>query len=132
AIEAAGTIDLKADIDASGRGFPGGAVSPNTGAEPQTAFVYQQNSPNGGLKGKGIAAIDPGWGTGRGAAANGGGAGNAVDSRVGGGGNGGAGGAGGKEGSPSTPHYNSGGGGGRPPLFCRLCLCGGGGCGRPP
>ncbi len=99
AIDATGTLTLTSNINASARGFRGGARS-FTGT-----FDCAQSSPSYtgavtqrvGNKGEGIAANDSTNAAFRGKRANGGGGGNAMDAGGGGGGNYGSGGNGGRE-----------------------------------
>ncbi len=86
ALEVAGTLTLNADIDASGLGFRGGAVSDDaacSGPDGYDGYRCSVADGCGGFKGEGIARVtaEP---LGRGRAANGGGGGN--DQLTGGGG----------------------------------------------
>lgn len=88
-IGSAGTLTLNGSIDASGRGFRGGAVVDRAVIFGSASFVCAD--PAGAQKGEGIAAGIFGTATGlcRGAPANGGGGGNNHNAGGGGGANGG-------------------------------------------
>lgn len=94
AIDVSGTLTLAADIDASGKGFRGGAVGTNTDGNV-TAWTGPLALGSGGEKGEGIALIDNLRNALRAPLANGGGGGNAHNAGGGGGGNLTAGGKGG-------------------------------------
>ena len=97
AIEAAGTITLRAPVITSGRGFAGGTLANVEGSCSRTDYFYNSRSSYGGNKGSGIALIDSAYARGRGRVANGGGGGNDHNAGGGGGANRGAGGMGGYE-----------------------------------
>jgi hypothetical protein len=91
-IEIGGNGTINGAIDASGRGFRGGAVD-NTSGGAFTGF-YSSNVADGGRKGESIAGGDVDYDAlggryGRGAPANGGGGGNSYNAGGGGGANGG-------------------------------------------
>ena len=87
AIEVAETLRFSADIDVSGVGFRGGAVSAPLLQPNQRGYVYPHSSGFSGQKGEGIARYVPEADAGRGAQANGGGGGNDHNSGGGGGSN---------------------------------------------
>jgi len=84
-----------AGIDASGKGFRGGAKDPNSKLPPGTTTIRSTNSDDGAEKGESIAGFQATYDTafggrsGRGAPANGGGGGDAHNAGGGGGANGG-------------------------------------------
>ncbi|MDX2284283.1 MAG: T9SS type A sorting domain-containing protein [Bacteroidia bacterium] len=137
AVEASGTMTMKAHIDASGIGFRGGSFngSATTGG---LTYICDVNSGKGGIKGEGIAEL-PFAGC-RGKMANGGGGGNDHNGGGGGGGNWGTGGIGGHGWLSNTPGQLSdtdkGGRGGQSlralyeSVVPRLFLGGGGGGGH--
>jgi predicted flap endonuclease-1-like 5' DNA nuclease len=131
AIESGGTLDIAADVDASGKGFNGGRASRDGGREGQRGYAYAE-AENQGWKGHGIAALAPEHVGGRGAPANGGGGGNEHNSGGGGGGNGGAGGRGAIEyqNLAAGPKDTGGLGGRSLDLADRAFLGGGGGGGQ--
>jgi PKD repeat protein len=107
AIEVSGTLTLNADIDASGRGFRGGApvsiVDNNCNfLTNANAYSYAANNWRGAPKGEGIGAASSSEPLGRGAQANGGGGGNDHNSGGGGGSLLTTGGQGGQNNEPST------------------------------
>ncbi len=107
ALEVSGTLLLNSNIDATGIGFRGGAttqVCPNScGAfTNENAYYYSLTNYRGGLKGEGIASIITNKERGRGAQANGGGAGNDHNNGGAGAGNYGTGGVGGNNSDPGT------------------------------
>lgn len=129
AVEAAGTIEVWGDIDASSKGFQGGQVSANSGVMSQLGYT---SAGAGGYKGAGIATIGPEHTSRRGAPANGGGGGNEHKAGGGGGGNGGAGGRGSVEYhlAPGGPKTNGGIGGRSLDFIDRIFMGGGGGGGH--
>jgi len=105
-----GNLTLEADIDMSGKGFTGGAVSEGTGEcagldeALRNRFSYDATSTYSGFKGEGVAITNnllvplfPGFAKGKGASFSGGGGGNGKFSGGGGGGGFGAGGNGEEE-----------------------------------
>ncbi|HQH24042.1 MAG TPA: gliding motility-associated C-terminal domain-containing protein [Bacteroidales bacterium] len=142
------TLSLNADIDVSGTGFRGGAITAGLGIcgkdNPQKLdrFAYSAFTDSSGYKGEGLAVranpgggppflpVFPAFAKGRGANFNGGGGGNGRFSGGGGGANYGAGGQGGLEALFCIPN-RSGGNGGKSvlltPLDNGLFLGGGGG-----
>ncbi|MEJ0107154.1 MAG: gliding motility-associated C-terminal domain-containing protein [Bacteroidota bacterium] len=110
------TLNLYGDIDASGKGFRGGA-SPNTGVTTLFCFYNDYNYPSGNLgaseKGESISSIGSDIAWGKGAPSNGGGGGLGHNSGGGGGANGGMGGLGGYQLLPcgNSPYDNRGLGG---------------------
>lgn len=141
AFEASGTITLNANIDVSGKGFLGGALSNGaiTGCAADT-FDYFMAAGNlaGALKGEGIVNPNISMADGKGAWANGGGAGNDCNGGGAGGGNYGLGGHGGDpKVNVSCPPYfyqNSGGNSGKALQYSnainKVFMGGGGGCGH--
>ncbi|NET37507.1 MAG: hypothetical protein F6K19_36700, partial [Cyanothece sp. SIO1E1] len=140
AVDAANSITLNADIDASELGYQGfdGVSGPSSVAA--YGYVYPAGSSLSSRKGSGIVIDDLSRTFGRGANANGGGGGNDHNSGGGGGGNYGAGGRGGDGwvqgapiGAPGTLNYQTGGVGGKSlqdaPAPARLFLGGAGGAG---
>lgn len=129
-------INLKADIDVSGKGFRhGGRLQDSRVTANATGYFYNAASNNGGEKGEGVYATDILRKYGRGAQANGGGGGNAHNAGGGGGGNGGAGGTGGDQYEPlKTIMDQNGGKGGKElltnPVVNKLFLGGAGGMGQ--
>lgn len=112
AIVARGAITLKADIDASGKGFAGGIPNgTDNNNSDEVDYDYSSAANKSGLKGEGIAFIPSSGDAGRGAAANGGGGGNGKNAGGGGGANFGAGGVGGKQNSAEGDVDNGGVGG---------------------
>ncbi len=98
AFEAAGTVTLSADIDASDKGFRAGLVSLNqTYVCDRMDYFYPITSADGGRKGEGVYELPNAIINGRGKNANGGGGGNNTNSGGAGGANGGAGGRGGDQ-----------------------------------
>lgn len=103
------TLTLNADIDVSGQGFKGGAVSAAGSTTGEAGFVYSEASgtlQKSAYRGEGLARIDQGIESsqllgyrkgGRGNAANAGGGGNARSAGGGGGSNAGKGGRGGNQ-----------------------------------
>lgn len=97
-LEISGILTLSADIDANGAGYVGGVASLTTVDErSRRDKVYEESSHLGSEKGEGIDIVRDPWNTGRGAAGNGGGGGNAEGAGGGGGSNYGAGGMGGMQ-----------------------------------
>lgn len=129
-------INLKADIDVSGKGFRhGGRLQDSRVTANATGYFYNAASNNGGEKGEGVYESDILRKYGRGAQANGGGGGNAHNAGGGGGGNGGAGGTGGDQYEPlKTIMDQNGGKGGKElltnPVVNKLFLGGAGGMGQ--
>jgi gliding motility-associated-like protein len=96
--EAAGTVTLSADIDASDKGFRAGVVSLNQAYVcDRMDYFYPVTSADGGRKGEGVYELPNAIINGRGKNANGGGGGNNTNSGGAGGANGGAGGRGGDQ-----------------------------------
>jgi predicted flap endonuclease-1-like 5' DNA nuclease len=126
AIEAGGTLQIGAEVDASGKGFKGGSVSANSAGATARGYVYAATS-LAGWKGEGIGAVSADQAAGRGAPANAGGGGNEHNSGGGGGSNGGAGGRGGFEYHSQTGDTN--GIGGRSLDYADRAFLGGGGGG---
>jgi hypothetical protein len=89
ALHVAGTLTVNGTIDASGRGFRGGAWTNTTAPNGITAYRLTDNN-EGGRKGESIAgsSYPSSYNFGRGAAANGGGGGNSHNAGGGGGANG--------------------------------------------
>ena len=130
------TLTLNADIDVSGKGFAGGALSSGAGlcAEPDInlqKYVYDTGYYNSGFKGEGIAScvwmdvstrmpLFPSYVKGQGANYTGGGGGNGRFSGGGGGSNYGAGGVGGYESDDICSTPLNGGIGGRPIISTAL------------
>jgi|GEM_PF-7129592 len=96
ALDASGTVTLRADIDAAGIGFGGGRTT-NVGYNQFNGLFCTIASGGGAVKGKGIAANNAEHEGARGAYGNGGGGGNAHNAGGGGGGNGSRGGEGGNQ-----------------------------------
>lgn len=92
AIEATGTLQVKADFDASDAGFRGGDLN-GRATKGGLTYICEFNSGQGGIKGEGMVAAENA--ACRGKLANGGGGGNDHNGGGGGGGNYGAGGIGG-------------------------------------
>lgn len=92
------TVNLSANIDASGKGFRGG-TSPNTGSTTtycsNNNYFYATGNLAAAAKGESIAIIGNGIAWGKGSPSNGGGGGNGHNSGGGGGSNGSSGGFGG-------------------------------------
>ncbi len=134
-----GTLTMNANIDVSAKGFRGAVpTTPNTLAECSsigdfTNYFYSINGyDSSGIKGEGIARLPLFYARGRGKIANGGGAGNSLNSAGGGGSNAGLGGNGGKESNACAPQLASVGGIGGQVLNLtpnKLFMGGGGGCG---
>jgi hypothetical protein len=139
-----GTLSLEADIDVTGKGFVGGAISQGTGMCTVTdplydKFSYPESFTNSGFKGESngtrvFLAFDdkrpvyPGYAKGKGSSFTGGGGGNGRYSGGGGGSNYGSGGRGGMELIACFP--NDGGLGGRTVKFTDIdggIFLGGGG-----
>src|SRR6185437_5558510 len=95
--EASGSVIMNSNIDASGKGFSGGAKSSGSATCAASDYFYKSTSGSGGNKGEGIVVTHTGWAHGRGPAANGGGGGNGMNTGGGGGGNYDAGGIGGNQ-----------------------------------
>ena len=142
------TLSLNKNIDVSGKGFIGGAISIGTGlcvGSDQTnldKYAFNSGFANSGFKGespviRGWLALNdyppifPGYSKGKGENLTGGGGGNGKFSGGGGGGNYGAGGKGGRELASCTPFPYDGGLGGKsiktPPLDSGIYLGGGAG-----
>jgi len=135
------TINLQADINVSGKGFRGGndlVTNPAVFNCNENQYYYPPNPDLASEKGEGIAIISPGKSYGKGALANGGGAGNSHNSGGAGGGNIGTGGFGGYqfEGSPcnTTVPFDNRGISGKSLIFSnalnKVFLGGGGGAGH--
>ena len=110
--EAAGTVTLNADIDASDKGFRAGIVSLNLNYTcDQLDYFYPITSEHGGRKGEGVFELTNAIINGRGKNANGGGGGNNTNSGGAGGANAGGGGRGGDQwtGCPALPIGGDGG-----------------------
>lgn len=109
-IEATGSLNLNADIDASNRGFLGGnqCFNPDGGCGSLMNYFYNVTSGFGAEKGEGIALLPAGYDGGRGSGSSGGGGGNKHNTGGGGGGN-----------------YSSGGRGGDQAEFCGVIPIGG-------
>lgn len=102
AIDVAGTLQLRSDIDASGMGFRNDAMWDgdeymNGSSCSIMDFALARLSRIGAMKGSGIADAPVGMEAGRGRLANAGGGGNSHNAGGGGGGNGGTGGRGGNQ-----------------------------------
>ncbi len=97
AFMASGTVTLNANVNVNGKGFRGAIAPPGTFNCYSSNYFYPSGSPDGGLKGEGIAQASNSKLLGRGAQANGGGGGNNNNSGGGGGGNFTAGGRGGDQ-----------------------------------
>lgn len=129
-------LNLKANIDVSGRGFRHGLPMHNTLVTMnEPGYSYDKNSNKGAEKGEGISNLSSEKNYGRGAAGNGGGGGNAHNSGGGGGGNGGKGGDGGDQWETGkTITENVGGKGGHPLTYSssldNLFMGGAGGMGQ--
>jgi hypothetical protein len=93
----ADTLNLKADIDVSGKGFRGTPIDNHNSACHELQYFYNSTSANAGFKGEGIFELSFNNTKGRGKAANAGGGGNGANAGGGGGANFGSGGLGGKE-----------------------------------
>ena len=135
--EATGNVTLNANIDVTGKGFLGGAIS--TGqffscAGNTTDFKLFNTSFLSSNKGEGIAIIKPSFTKGLGALANGGGAGNDVNGGGAGGGNYGLGGHGGNTKCSTSPIALCGGYEGKSCVYSnannKIFLGGGGGSGH--
>lgn len=133
-IECSGTLTLNDSIDAKGKGFILGGVSP-TGYNCPGSFdyFYPSTSYFGAEKGEGISLLSPSKNNGMGKRANGGGGGNNVNAGGAGGGNFGAGGNGGNS-WEGCPVMDIGGRGGQAlpytNLLNKVFLGGGGGGGQ--
>jgi gliding motility-associated-like protein len=133
-IECSGTLTLNDSIDAKGKGFILGSVSP-TGYNCPGSFDYffPSTSYFGGEKGEGISLLNPSKNNGMGKRANGGGGGNNVNAGGGGGANFGAGGNGGGS-WEGCPVLDIGGRGGQAlpynNVLNKIFLAGGGGGGQ--
>ncbi|HYV91686.1 MAG TPA: T9SS type A sorting domain-containing protein [Chitinophagales bacterium] len=134
------TLYLDADIDASGNGFRGGAISnnPDGGCGNNNINGYYYDLYQGGYswlfggaeKGEGIAVLSSSKMGGRGKLANGGGGGNKHNTGGGGGSNYTTGGKGGNELQGCIPNGNGGiGGAAMPYNLNKIFPGGGGGCG---
>jgi len=142
------TLSLNSNIDVTGKGFIGGAISIGTGicvgldGVNLDKYAYDSSYTNSGFKGENqvvrgyllpgpvYPTIYPGYSKGKGANFNGGGGGSGRFSGGGGGSNYGAGGRGGREQTICTPTPNPGGIGGyemRPELDRGIFLGGGAG-----
>ncbi|MBK6983933.1 MAG: gliding motility-associated C-terminal domain-containing protein [Bacteroidetes bacterium] len=135
--EAAGNISLNANIDVTGKGFLGGAISSGqflSCAGNTTGFKLSNMSLFSGNKGEGIAILKPSFAKGLGAIANGGGAGNDVNGGGAGGGNYGLGGHGGNTKCSTSPSVIVGGNEGKNCAYSnssnKIFLGGGGGSGH--
>lgn len=95
AFTVSGNLILNANIDLTGDGFRGGALSVNYYSVYDYNFYEPMNPGRGGQKGEGIALYLPNKGYGRGPQANGGGGGNEINAAGAGGANYGWGGHGG-------------------------------------
>ncbi len=138
AIDDIGTLTLSGDINVTGLGFAGGALTPEV---PYDSCASDQSNYTGplqngtGNKGEGITAPNASHVSRRGHKANGGGGGNITDAGGGGGANYGFGGLGGREldlCDGSSPTHNTGGLGGQPLDYSpanRIFFGGGGGSG---
>ena len=82
-----GTVTFNSNIDLSDKGLRGGVAPTGSFNCNASAYYYAVGSPNGGLKGEGVAEIGTSKRLGRGALANGGGGGNNNNAGGGGGGN---------------------------------------------
>jgi gliding motility-associated-like protein len=133
-IECSGVLTLNDSIDAKGKGFILGGVSP-TGYNCPGSFdyFYPSTSYFGAEKGEGISLLNPSKNNGMGKRANGGGGGNNVNAGGGGGANFGAGGNGGNS-WEGCPIMDIGGRGGQPLPYTntlnKVFLGGGGGGGQ--
>lgn len=141
------TLSLNANIDVSGKGFKGGAVTVGKGACITTnitrwdKYVYPATTDSSGFKGEGLSirvyagvtpypSVYPLFAKGKGANFTGGGGGNGKFSGGGGGSNYGSGGLGGRESALCSPPFLGGEGGkeiGGTPLNGGMFLGGGGG-----
>jgi hypothetical protein len=138
ALEASGTVTLNADIQVNGGGFRGGGTTINNASGCNfrtniTGYFYSRNRWESAFKGEGIAKVILGKELGRGAQANGGGAGNDHNAGGGGGGNFGGGGIGGNNADPgqfTCRGYNPGLGGKTLNPSERIFMGGGGGGGH--
>lgn len=131
ALEVEGTLTLEAPITAQVGGFQLGFDSEDffqPGLCASQDYFFTDNPALGAEKGEGITILPPGFETGRGPAANGGGGGNNLNSGGGGGGHIGAGGRGGNEWSGCIGE-SVGGLGGRALDFPGRIFFGGGGGG---
>ncbi len=133
ALDVSGTLTLSANIDVSGLGFLGGAVSPNDATCNLQDYAFSAASGDGGLKGEGIATVSVNINAGRGNLANGGGGGDMQNAGGGGGGDYAAGGNGGDACQSCCGIAAASGGVGGTALdyvWSRLFLGGGGGGGQ--
>lgn len=127
-------LTLEGNLDVSGRGFRGGAVF-NTGIPcGVSGYKYPEKFSSSSYKGEGIAVAQTSYAFGRGAIANGGGGGNAINAGGAGGSNSSLGGAGGNQVSGCTNPNLTGGVGGRNLAYStninKIFMGGGGGAGH--
>ncbi|MFI4963098.1 MAG: PKD domain-containing protein, partial [Legionellales bacterium] len=73
--EATGKVIMLANIDATGKGFSGGARSTGTANCGASNYYYSSSNGDGANKGEGIVVTHTGWAHGKGPSANGGGGG---------------------------------------------------------
>lgn len=133
-LNARNSINLNANIDASERGFRGGAAEIKPSDCAESNYFYDQASNKAALKGEGIILLGSNMARGRGKAVNGGGGGNNHNAGGGGGSNGGTGGVGGREiALPGCIQMDNGGVGGASLTYTnaqnKIFMGGGGGAG---
>ena len=132
--EISGTLELRADIQATGMGFRGGIVVQGSAPCSIMTLVGPNGSADLARRGEGIVFNPPATGSGRSANVNGGGGGAAHNSGGGGGAGAGPGGVGGKQWVGCGTAVDNGGLGGTAltidPSNTRLYMGGGGGSGQ--